>query len=308
MRVSTAQVFERNTTSILRDQSSVYRTQNQLSTGRRVVTPSDDPVAASKALVVMQNKEVNNYFQTNQTDATQRLSLLESRLGDVADVLQSVRSSIVEAGNGTYTASDRKTVANNLRQMFDQLGSLANSADAQGNYLFAGNKTNSSPYPNASNGNIAASTTYAYQGDNGVQKLQVDGSRQMDVSVTGEDVFGRVSNAAGGQQDIFKVMNDLIVDLENNVTTNLGSANANVQNALNTALRARTDSGAKLAELENLSSLSAAEDLNYQSNISDLVDLDYASALTTLSRQQLVLEAAQKSFANTSSLSLFKYI
>lgn len=308
MRISTAQMFQRNTSNILRDQSELYKTQNQLSTGRRVVTPSDDPVAASKALVIMQNKEVNNYFQANQTDANQRLALLENRLGDITDVLQSVRNSVIEAGNGTYTASDRKAVANNLRQMFDSLGSLANSADAQGNFLFSGNRTDRSPFPDASSSQIGAGTLFDYQGDNGVQKLQVDANRPMEVSVPGEDVFTRVSDGAGGQSNLFKVMESLITDLESNTTTNLSSYNSQIQNAMNAALRVRTDTGSKLAELDRLTSLSADADLQYQSNISDLQDLDYASALTTLSRQQLVLEAAQKSFSKTSGLSLFQYI
>lgn len=146
MRVSTSQIYDTGKLGILNNQASLYKTQNQLSTGRRVVTPEDDPVAASQALVVTQSKSVNAQFKDNQGAAKTQLSLSSSILGNVSDVMQSVLEKVVQAGNDTLGTSDRKAIATELQAQLDNMVSLANSQDGSGKYVFAGFQTQTMPF------------------------------------------------------------------------------------------------------------------------------------------------------------------
>ena len=138
MRISTPMIFDSGTRNLQRQQSGLYLLQNQMSTGRRILTPSEDPVATAQALVVTQQKNVNQQFLDNQDNATSLLTEQEDRLNAVNEVLQAVKLRVVEAGNGAYGDSDRKAIAAEIRERYDELIGLANSTDALGNYVFSG--------------------------------------------------------------------------------------------------------------------------------------------------------------------------
>lgn len=95
MRISTSMMFDTGTQNMLQLQTGLYKLQNQLSTGRRVLTPADDPVAAAQALVISQRQSINKQFIDNQGNAESQLAGLESRLAGVGDLLQADRKSVV---------------------------------------------------------------------------------------------------------------------------------------------------------------------------------------------------------------------
>lgn len=100
MRISTSMIFDAGRTAMQRQTEDIVRTQQQLSTGRRILTPSDDPIASARALEVSQTKSVNEQLQTNQGYAKDALASLESNLGSINDILTYIRTRAVEAGNG----------------------------------------------------------------------------------------------------------------------------------------------------------------------------------------------------------------
>lgn len=194
MRIGTSMMFQTTTTNMLDLQSSLYRLQNQLSTGRKILTPADDPVAAAQALVVSQQKSVNDMFIDNQGDAGIQLAELENRIDGVTELLQAVKTRAVEAGNGAYSDNDRRTIAAEIRERYDELLGLANSSDAMGNYVFSGFRGATQPF---SVSGSPGSRTLAYSGDDGRRQLQVGTDRIMDVSESGSDVFMRISQGNG---------------------------------------------------------------------------------------------------------------
>lgn len=191
MRVSSGMIFDVGVGSIQRQTSSLLHTQQQLSSGRRILTPADDPVGAARALEVTQAKEITAQYGTNQDNARSTLGLVEGQLGAVGDLIQYVRDRVVQAGNTTLSDSDRKSIAADLRAQFGQLLGLANSTDGAGQYLFAGYQGATKPFA----GN--PDTAVAYAGDDGQRALQVSASRQLPVSDSGNDVFMRISNGNG---------------------------------------------------------------------------------------------------------------
>ena len=138
MRISTNQIYGNGVLGMERNQNQVVRLQNQMSSGRRMLTPADDPVAAAQVLAVTQAREVAVQYARNQGDATDRLGLVDSQLNALTDLLQSVRSRTVQAANTILTDSDRQAIATELEQHFDQMLGIANSRSAEGDFLFSG--------------------------------------------------------------------------------------------------------------------------------------------------------------------------
>lgn len=301
MRISTQTLYETGAARLSELQSGLARTQQQISAGRRVLTPADDPVAAARALEVTQSQSINTQHGVNRQNAKSALGAVEGTLSGVTELLQDVKTTVIAAGNPTLSDTERGFMATELRGRLDELLGLANSRDALGNYLFSGFQTTTPAFSRD-----PVSGAVQYDGDQGQRLIQVDSTRQMAVSNPGQAVF------QGGGQDVFATLNALIVQLETPGTAGLdatlATANGDLDLALNNVLTVRASLGSRLQEIDALDSVGEDRKLQYSQTLSELQDLDYAQALTQLSQQQLTLEAAQKSFVKTSGLSLFNFL
>ena len=152
MRVSTSQIFDSGYRGIGNNQFDLFKLQNHLSTGRRMLAPEDDPVAAAQALVVTQSQSVNGQYLTNQADAKDRLGVLDGQLQSLNNLLQHVRERVVQAGNTSLTGADRSYIADELESRFSELLGLANAQDATGNYLFSGYQGTLKPFAQTTTG------------------------------------------------------------------------------------------------------------------------------------------------------------
>lgn len=190
MRISTSMIYDLGTSSMDEMQSAVFKTQQQMSSNRRILSPSDDPAAASTALKVSQGIAVTKQQQDNQSAATNTLSQAESALGSTSDLLQSATQSLLSGQNATMSQGDRNALVAQLQGLQQQLLTLANSRDGAGGYLFAGYSENNVPFANSGGG-------VAYNGDEGVRSLEVAPGRNMNVSAGGADTFMRIKNGNG---------------------------------------------------------------------------------------------------------------
>lgn len=404
MRISTNTFYDSGAGRLGDLQSGLMKTQEQLSSGRRILTPSDDPVGAAQALEFTQAQAANTQYKTNRQDARDALSQEESVLSSVTKLLQDAKTLVVSAGNGALDDTQRGYIATELRGQLDDLISLANSKDGAGNYLFSGFQSNVQPFSPSTSG-------AQYSGDQGRRLLQASSARQIAANDTGNAVFeqingyktigtsavstntgtGTVSTAtvvdaslltghnysidfsvggsttykvydltldptkagaplatgtytsgnpisfdgiqiavsgapanndsfqvrAGAKQSVFRTLNDLVNLLQTpsstptskaNLAHGLEVANGNLDNALDNVLTVRASVGSRLQELDSLDELGSALDVQYASSLSQLQDLDYTAAITSYSKQKTTLEAAQQSFVQTTSLSLFKYL
>ncbi len=310
MRISTSAIYDLGVAAITRQQSALVKTQQQLATGRRILTPADDPVAAARALETTQADSMNTQFAANRGWAKDSLGQVDGVLSSVDNLLQSVKQLTVQAGNGSYTDSDRQSLATELKNHLDELVGLANSTDGTGKFLFSGYSTSTQPFTNNAG-------TVQYSGDEGQRAIQVSPSQQVQISESGRELFERVPDGGGGHQSMFKILNDLIDVLQTPVTdaagqtalnSGLAAANGNVTQALDHILAARATVGANLKELDNLDSTGQDLGLQYQQTLSGLQDVDYTKAISDLNLQQVSLQAAQQSFQKITSLSLFDFI
>lgn len=191
MRISTAQIYDRGVDGIERQQSALSRNQEHIAAGKRILTPSDDPVGAAQTVSVTQSKDRLSQYGSNVDAAKDALAQNDSVLGQVEDVLQSVRTLAVQAANGTLSDSDRKSLATDVSSRLQQLLSLSNSRDGNGNYMFAGFATGTQPFA------LDASGTVTYSGDQGQRTLDVAPGRAMAIAFDGSATFLQVRDGNG---------------------------------------------------------------------------------------------------------------
>lgn len=189
MRISTNTIFESAVSRINDQQAGLSKIQAQISSGQKILSPSDDPMGAAKALNVNQSKAMNSQYAENRIGARATLMQQEDALNSVTTLLQDVRTQVLSAGNGTFDATSRGFIATELRSRLEALVGMANSRDSVGNYLFGGFKDSEAPFNAATS---AASTTVSYSGDNGSKMLQVGPDRQIAVNDNGEALFMKV--------------------------------------------------------------------------------------------------------------------
>lgn len=191
MRISTNTIYETAGARLSDLQVGLARTQQQMATGRKILAPADDPVAAARALEVAQSESMNAQFGTNRQNAVSSLSALEGTLTGVTTLLQNVKTVVVNAGNGALSNTERGYLATELRNQFEQLMGLANSDDGIGNYLFSGYQNTTIPYTRVAGG-------AQFQGDQGQRLLQVDNSRVMAINDSGNAIFGSIQTGSSG--------------------------------------------------------------------------------------------------------------
>ena len=146
MRISTGQIFQQSLAAMLNQQSALLKTQQQIATGKTLSSPSDDPVAAVKILNVERESNLLEQYIGNAGTTVSKLRVEEGVLQGAGNVLQRIRELAVQGLNDTNTQSDRADIAQEIIQLNEELLSLANRQDANGDYLFSGFSTNTQPY------------------------------------------------------------------------------------------------------------------------------------------------------------------
>ncbi len=303
MRVSTSMIFDAGVSSMNKQSASLLHIQQQIASGRRILTPADDPVGAARVLEVTQSRDILTQYTTNQDSAMSALGLAEGQLESATEILQRVRELTIQAGGPSLTASSRQAIAVELRARYDNLMGIANAADGQGQFQFSGYQGATKPFSGTAD-DLIAGAEISYAGDDGQRRIQVSATRLLEVSDSGSDVFMRTGNG----ESVFKTMATLIGQLELNDTTGLTTAITKIDQAGNNILRVRAALGSRMNEVEALGYLNQDLSLQYDQTLSKLQDLDYAKAISDLTLKQNQLEAAQESFSKISQLSLFDYL
>ncbi|MNF82456.1 Flagellar hook-associated protein 3 [compost metagenome] len=303
MRISTLTMYEQSLNSLNRQQGDFLKTGLQISSGRRVVNPSDDPQAASLAVGVAQAKAVDQQFANARVSARNSLSQEESVLSSSADFIVRARTLLVQAGNGTLADADRNAIAQELNGIYQGLLGQANSQDGSGRYLFGGHQDGTPPFVQDAEGRVG------YVGDDGVKAQQVDSARLMPSVDNGRAIFASAEDADlfGALKDTIDVLNTPVADEagRENLRTVLASSSKALDKGFDNVLAVRASVGARLNELDVLDVVGSNRMLNYEQVLSDRLDLDYNKAISEYTLRQVGLQAAQKTFVEVQKLSLF---
>jgi len=306
MKISTTLYFDRATQQMSNSQNELSKTQEQLSTGKQIVKPSDAPDKA--ALVTRLESELARQtgYQNTLKAVNVRLTAEETALKNTSDVMYRIKELSVQAANATLSSQDRQSISLEINTLKDQVLSLANSQDSNGNYLFSGSKTTQPAFSKDSSGRVL------YQGDQARMKVNVGDSRRMNLNMPGSDAYVRVvrDDGKGGKTgiDFFQSLDDLAKAVQTGDVTNIQRGLGEVDTLQNGISEGLGQVGADLTVVDMQNNVLDQVVLQLKSTRSDVEDLDYTSAVTKMNKDQLALEAAQSSFSKISQLSLFKYL
>lgn len=188
MRISTIQAFNTGVQGMQDNYARVTRTQEQITSGKRILSPADDPAATVRLLQLDQQANKLAQYDANLTAATNSLTQEEATLNSINNILQRVREIALEAGNGALDKAGREALAQELVEREDELLGLFNSRNARGEYLFGGFQSQTPPFVKEPDG------SYSYQGDEGQRSVQIGGSKQIAINDNGKKLFVDVPN------------------------------------------------------------------------------------------------------------------
>ncbi len=190
MRISTSTFYSENVSSMSQLQINIAQTQQQIATGRRILSPADDPAGAARAVELSMSDSANTQFSFNRTAAINTLSLSDGFLQSVTSLLQDAQTTVLDATSQGSSSANRSALATHLKSSLQELLGLANSTDGTGNYLYAGGQGGVQPFAISAGGVV-------YQGDDVLHKVQAAPSRQIPTSDSGADIFMRIKNGNG---------------------------------------------------------------------------------------------------------------
>jgi flagellar hook-associated protein 3 FlgL len=293
--------FVSNLTGSL-DQTQVTEQQltAQLSSGVRVNSLSDDPVAAGQNVTLLNQIQQDDTFTQSSNMVTGQLQVADSALGSVVTQLTQAISLATSANNGTMNSTDVKSVGNQISGILDEVQTLANSS-YQGQYIFAGGQTSTAPFSTSTASSPAITT---YNGDADVNYLQTPNGQKIQLNIPGSQIF-----QGAGNNSVFTALNNLVADYSTG-TVNTVQASSDTQ-ALGTALNYVSQQRVTIDN--SISQLTASTDAvtNVQLQLttaqSNLMQADVAqisSHLSLTETQQTALEDVMAQLNSTSN-SLF---
>lgn len=401
MRISNYTMFQDGEQAISTAESQLMQTELQLSSGKQINTPSDNPIGAADVASLSSTVSQLTQFTSNQNEAQMQLNQADSTMTSLVSLVQSAQQTLVQAGDGSYSDSQRQALAAELQGDLSQMVGLANTSDGQGGYLFAGSQQSAPPFSQVGN-------NVTYNGDSTLQSVQVSQNRQLQIKFSGDDIFQKIrpgngsfvtaassSNTGSGTidtgavtnpsaltgdnyaisftvngssttyqvqdtttnqtvtsgsytapatisfgglqvkvdgapanndsftvapaayQSIFTTMSNAIAALQQpadtpaqtaQLQTSVGSALASMGQALDHMTLKQAEVGDQLQQLNSYMTLNSNRELQANSSMSSIQDVDYAKAASQLAQQQTTYQAALQSYTAVSKLSLFNYI
>ena len=305
MKISTSQLFDNSVNQMNRQQSKIAEMQAKLASGKQIVKPSDDSEKSAIIQRLQTAIDRQSAYERSLDTAENRLASEESALMSSERILQRIRQLAVQSNTDTLSVDDKEILANEIMSLREELLSLANTQDANGNYVFAGSNVQAKAFDVNADGEII------YQGDKTQTSVDISDQRRLILNRAGDEVFASVDRLVGGDtQNIsfFKVIDDFAQALatDDEAALNLGLEEiSSITEGMGASI---ADLGSRISTVNNQREILEDTNLRYQDLLSNAQDLDYATAVTKLSAELLSLEAAQASFAKISQLSLFNYI
>ncbi|MGF1702759.1 flagellar hook-associated protein FlgL [Photobacterium makurazakiensis] len=298
MRVSTNQYSQMMSGSLSQNSLGINKIMQQMATGKRVLIPSDDPMASTRAMSLKREQAALSQYMGNIEQADVALKKQETYLSSATDVLLQIRDLMLWAGNDANGPDERAALADELDHLQDSLVSLVNAKDENGKYIFAGNEINSEPLVKNEDGD------WVYQGDTGIREVVVGDGVTIKLNVNAQEMF------FSGDTDIFNQLDELVAALRDpDFTQEDNDIIARSVDVLDSTLQAVSGTVTSLGSRQN--ALATMEDghseieLFNNELIGQLEDLDYADAMVQYNNYLLALQATQATYAKTASLSLF---
>lgn len=309
MRVTTQQSYVSMTQSFNDLSSDLSHVVTQMATGKSILLPSDDPIAATRITQLNRQQSALDQYQTNIDSASAGMSQQESILDGVNNDLLAIRDDLLEAANGTNTAESLSSLGQDIQSMTEAMVSALNYQDEDGHYVFGGTVNDQPPIVAVDDDGDGVTDSYTYQGNDDHRQTTVSNGVEVDTNVAVSDFFGDNLDVLNTLTSLSKELQDPSVDPAD------PQVQSDIQNAIDTvdvASDALNASIATIGETQNtMTMLSGAQTDITTSNdqlISQLSDLDYGPASITFTGLEMAMEATLKTYSKVSELNLFSVI
>jgi len=272
-------------------------TQQQLSSGKKINQPSDDPYGTSQALNLNGELSSLNDYSNNITDGTAWTQQATTSLGDIDNMVQRVRTLVVQASNGTYKQSDLNASAAEINQLIDAIKQEAN-ASYNGQYIFSGTSTGTAPYQTGS--------TDTYQGGSGNVDRLIGPNTTLSVNTNISNLLGNGQASDGG---LLGTLRTIVSDMQSGNTSAIGGTDLQT---LDSNFGTLTQMEANVGAVSNRLTLASTRIQQLQNSdtaaLSNVQDADMATVAINFSTEQAAYQAALKAGANIVQSSLLDFL
>ena len=300
MQVSTRTFFRQQSENVQQLKAEILEKQDQISTGKQLSVPSQDPVSFSNLAMLKARGARISQYETNIASIRQRLALEDSTMSQVNAILTRVRELAVQGSNDTLSSADRRTIGLEITTLSDMLVGLANTTDVDNKPLFSGAKVDRLPFERNADGKVI------YYGDSTKIEQSISDSSAITINSTGDDVFLKVETADGTRKSLFDIVDNVATILKKGDSPS--SKIGDVVATLDHVTGSQTITGSRMSSVDYEYNHLMVDKLTTKSRISTLEDTDIEAAVTKLKQQMTSLEAAQSAFVRITDLSLFNYL
>jgi len=309
MRISNNFFNNRLAGQMMDSQSRLAGIQEQLAAGSKALRPSDDPVGVGQTILLREAESQLSQYQRSGERAESILTSEESALATLGNLVVSIRGLALQANNDTLGDSDKLSLMTELGANKEELLAIINSTDVNGNYLFSGSQVDSKPWPTPdANG---------YQGDTTQRAVTIGPGNTLQIGTPATELMNFRHTDRSGVTSTVNLL-ETIEAFETQLTTPLTDAQAHTDYhaAIDTALDhlssaqsnislQRSAAGYGLSEIDRSRDNNIDSNLQIQTELARVEDLDYAEAITRMESELASLEALQATYSRMQNLSLF---
>jgi flagellar hook-associated protein 3 FlgL len=295
MRITSFAIFNQLTKSLHENLRTLSGLGNKLGTGKKLNNLSDDIPDLMRSMDFKLSINAIEQYQRNINEADARLSYAETTLISVSNALTSARTRAQQAANGTLTAVDRNSIAQEIKAIRDQVLNLSNST-FRNKYIFSGYATDTQSFD----------ASFNYQGDAGVVDVKIDKNATVSLNIAGDTVFG------SGASNIMNVLDTLYTDLTNADQTvaqaGAQAALTTIDASINQIANIRAELGARLNYIDDRKNNLADRNFTLQTLLSEAEDTDIAETASEFAKTEVALQSLRQSGAKILSQSLLDFI
>ena len=296
------------------NQAKLNKTNNKLSSGKKISIPQDDPTGTIKAMGYRSNlKEIEQYL-SNVDNAKTVLNATDVSLNQITNILQRVRELAVKAANGTFEQTSRDAIADEVTQLTDELVGIANTKVGS-KYIFGGYETTTAPFKSYTgnndsgvggpggditdvNGNVRSGinnnniTVVEYNGDSGRLQAEIDEEVRTSYNVSGKEVFIDSGNVF---QTIMNLRDSIYageIKDENSDGKSIEDGINDLEDSITKILRYRAEVGAKMNRMDQAKTKLENQQINITDLLSNTEDTDVTKTIMDLKVQESVQRMA----------------
>ena len=296
MRITNKTLTTNYLRNLSRNLTNLEKFHNQLSSGKEVSKPSDDPMLVSKIMSLRDNIQANEQYNTNISDSIGWVATQDSTLGDVTGTLNRIRDLMIYGSNGSQSDTDRAAIRDEVQQQIGQIVDALNT-NFDGRYIFGGQKTTEKPFNLGDDGN-----TITYLGDENNITREISTGVTIDLITSGEEIVGT-------GDELGQFLSEVLGDLGEDGNPELLSEKLDqMDKHIDNVIRVRSQIGAIHNRLEASEERNKAENINLKSLLSQREDIDIAEKYMEFSVMYSVYQASLQTGASILQPTLLDYI